>query len=341
MAAVTTTIGGRRPPSSLGRLARSEEGILLVVLALLVAIVAGQVPSAREAGTYLDLLREVSPNLIAAVGIALLLLAGELDVSIGSMLALTGVVTIAAFNWTGSMWLGILAGLLTGPLVGLLHGYLVTIERMNSLVTTLGTMFALRGLVYVATNKTPVVDEQGFSQFQALYQGNIGPLPVPAVLALVVIALAHLVLTQTAFGREIYAIGGNETAAQVSGIRVRRVKLLLFVVCSTMAAVAGLLIAAQTDTGYFDAGASGFELLVIAAAVLGGVSLAGGEGRMTGALLGVLILGMTDKGMRLMNIYTTWVLVVTGIVMMMAVYLHGVRKSSARPRWLTRRRQRT
>jgi len=212
---------------------------------------------------------------------------------------------------------------------------------MNSLVTTLGTMFALRGLVYVATNKTPVVDEQGFSQFQALYQGNIGPLPVPAVLALVLIALTHLVLTQTAFGREIYAIGGNETAAQVSGIRVRRVKLLLFVVCSTMAAVAGLLIAAQTDTGYFDAGASGFELLVIAAAVLGGVSLAGGEGRMTGALLGVLILGMTDKGMRLMNIYTTWVLVVTGIVMMMAVYLHGVRKSSARPRWLTRRRQRT
>jgi ribose/xylose/arabinose/galactoside ABC-type transport system permease subunit len=327
MAAVTHDVTAtRRSPSLLRLLVRNEELGLSVLLVLVAIFFAIQTSSAREARTYLDLLREVSPNVVAAVGITMLMLSAELDVSIGSMLALTGVVTVAVFNATGNMWIGILAGLLTGPAVGLIHGYLVTQQRMNSLVTTLGTLFAIRGIVYVWTNKTPVVDENQFVQFQWLYQGSIGPIPVPAVIAFIAVAIAAFVLTQTEFGREIYAIGGNETAARVSGIKVSRVKVILFVICSTTAAIAGLLIAAQTDTGYFDAGASGFELIVIASVVLGGVNLSGGEGRMIAAILGVLILGLTSKGMRLMNIYTTWQLVVTGIVMMVAVYFHLFRK---------------
>jgi ribose transport system permease protein len=233
---------------------------------------------------------------------------------------------VSTFNATGNMWLGILAGLLTGPLIGAINGFLVTRQRMPSLMTTLGMMFALRGLVYVWTNKTPVVDEKGFSAFVQLYQGNIGPVPVPFVIALVIIAVAIWVTTQTEIGRRIYAIGGNQQAARVSGINIERNKFWLFVLCSTTAAIAGLLIAAQTGTGYFDAGASGFELNVIAAVVLGGISMLGGEGSVLSAMLGVVLLGLTGKGLRLADVYTTWQLVLTGIMLMVAVYLHGLRK---------------
>ena len=313
----------------LTRLLRHEELSLVVVLAAVVCFFAVVAPTARSSRAYFDLSREVAPNLIAAIGITLLLLAGELDLSISSMLALTGVVTVETFNRTGNMWLGILAGLLTGPLVGSINGYLVTVLGMNSLMTTLGMMFALRGIVYVHTNKTPVVDEQGFIGFTRFYAGNVGPVPVPAILAVTLIIIFYVVLTRTEFGRNIYAIGGNRMAARVAGIKVQRTTFLLFVLSATLAAVGGLVIASQTDTGYFDAGATGFELLIISSVVLGGVSLAGGEGRLLGAMLGVLILGMTAKGLRLMNVYTTWQLVVTGVVMLVAVYFHRVRNELA------------
>lgn len=307
------------------RLARYKEGALLLLLLVVIVFFATQVPAARQSRVYLDLLREMSPHLIAAIGITLLLLAGELDLSIGAMLALTGVVTVQVFNSTGSMGLGILMGLLTGPIVGTINGYLVTQQGMNSLVTTLGSMFTIRGLVYVITNKTPVVDKNDFETFQTLYHGDVGPLPIPTILAFALVLIFYFILSQTEFGRQIYAMGGNQTAARVSGIKVERIKFRLFVISSTLAAVSGLLIAAQTSSGYFDAGATGFELIVISSTVLGGVSLAGGQGGLIGAVLGIFILGMTAKGLRLMGVQTNPQLIVTGLVMMVAVFLHDIR----------------
>ena len=312
----------------LARLTRNEELTLAVLFLAVVGFFLIVEPTSRSTATFFDLLRDTSPNLIAAVGVTLLLLAGEFDLSIGSMLAFTGVATVWTFNAADNMWLGILVGLLTGPLVGAINGYLVTVQGMNSLMTTLGALFTLRGIVYVWTNKTPVIDENKFTNFSRIYQGDLGPVPVPGLLALAIIAFFYVVVTRTEFGRNIYAIGGNETAARVTGIKTQRTKFALFVISGTTAAIAGLLIASQTDTGYFDAGVQGFELIVIASVVLGGVSLAGGEGRLLSAMLGVLILGMTAKGLRLMGAHTTQQLVVTGIVMLIAVYFHGVRKGS-------------
>ena len=309
---------------------RTEEISLALLFGVVVIFFVAVEPSARDGEMYLDLLRDASPNLIAAIGVTLLLLSGEFDLSIGSMLAFTGVVTVETFNATGNMWLGIIAGLLTGPLVGAINGYLVTVQGMGSLMTTLGTMFALRGLVYVWTNKTPVIDENRFATFTDIYQAQIGPVPVPGLLAVALIAAGFVMVTRTEFGRNIYAIGGNPTAARVSGIKVQRAKFLLFVLSGTTAAIAGLLVASQTGTGYFDAGVQGFELIVIASAVLGGVSLAGGEGRLVSAAFGVLILGLTAKGLRLMGLHTTQQLIVTGLVMLVAVYFHRVRKDVVR-----------
>jgi ribose/xylose/arabinose/galactoside ABC-type transport system permease subunit len=330
MAAASPTIGVPTRRGGWRRLllpiARNEELGLLLLFVAVAGFFLLAAPASRTPNTFLDLLRDASPNLIAAVGLTLLLLSGELDLSIGSMLAFTGVATVWTFNATGSMWLGILVGLLTGPLVGAVNGYFVCAQGMNSLMTTLGTMFALRGLVYVWTNKTPVVDANGFSAFTGFYQTNLLGVPLPGILALVVVALAWLLATRTEFGRNIYAIGGNPTAARVSGIRVDRNRFLLFVLSGTTAAIAGLLVASQTGTGYFDAGVQGFELVVIAAAVLGGVSLSGGQGNVLSAALGVLILGLTAKGLRLMGLHTTQQLIVTGMVMLVAVYLHGARQ---------------
>jgi ribose/xylose/arabinose/galactoside ABC-type transport system permease subunit len=152
---------------------------------------------------------------------------------------------------------------------------------------------------------------------------------VPVVIAAILIGVAWFVLTRTEYGRSIYAIGGNTQAARVSGINVRRITFSLFVISGCTAALAGLLVASQTDTGYFDAGVQGFELTVIAAVVLGGVSLAGGQGNVLSAALAVIILGMIGKGMRLMDIHTTQQLLVIGVVMLVAVYYHRVRRQVA------------
>ncbi len=299
-----------------------EAGLLILLLAVVVLFWILE-PSTRQQRVYWDLLREISPNLIAAIGVTMLMLAGEFDLSIGSMLAVTSVTTVVVFNGTDNMWLGIIAGLATGPIVGGIHGYLVTRQKMNSLVTTLGSLFALRGMVYVYTNKTPIVDENGFYDFQDAYYNNLGPVPLPFVLAIILVVLALIVLTQTEFGRNIYAIGGNETAARVSGIKVSLIKFILFVICASSAAISGMILTMQTGTGYFDSGSSGFELIVIAGVVLGGIALSGGKGSLVGTLLGILILGMTAKGLRLMGVNTNMQLMVTGSIMILAVFMHS------------------
>ena len=333
MATVQGALPAQQPKQGWKRFAaiwaRNEELSLLLILAIVVGFFLIFEPASRQGKVYWDLLWEISPTLIAAVGITMLMLAAQFDLSIGSMLAFTGVATVTAMNVTDNMWLGILVGLATGPLIGLINGFLITYVGMQSLMTTLGMMFALRGLVYVYTNKTPVVDENRFTQFTRLWFGKVGPVRTPVILAIVIIAIAWYVLSHTEYGRNIYAIGGNAQAARVSGIPVRAIMFSLFVISSCCAAVGGLLVAAQTDTGYFDAGVQGFELTVIAAVVLGGVSMMGGQGNMISAALAVVILGMIGKGMRLMGIHTTQQLLVVGVVMLAAVYYHRVRRRMA------------
>ena len=176
--------------SRISRWLLTREAGLVILLLVVVVLFWILEPSTRQQRVYWDLLREISPNLIAAIGVTMLMLAGEFDLSIGSMLAVTGVTTVVVFNGTDNMWLGIIAGLATGPIVGSIHGYLVTGQRMNSLVTTLGSLFALRGMVYVYTNRTPVIDENAFYDFQDAYYNSLGPVPLPFVLAVILVVLA-------------------------------------------------------------------------------------------------------------------------------------------------------
>jgi len=315
-----------RRRSLLQRFAASEEFVLVVLLLVVAVVVVIAVPSARQERVPFDLLRELSPNLIAIVGTALLMIGGEFDLSIGSMIALVTVVTMGLFNKTENIWLSVTVGLLLGPAIGSIIGFFVTRLKMTSLMTTLGMMFVIRGAVYVTTNKATVLTGDTVPDaFIALYHSSVGPIPTPTILALALIAIFYVISTQTDFGRHIYAVGGNPSASRVSGIKVNRVKFILFVLCSTTAAIAGMLVTAQIKTGYFDAG-TGFELTIITAAVLGGIRLGGGEGGLVGAVLGVLILGLSNKALRLLGAATTTQMLATGLFMIFALWLHGARK---------------
>lgn len=328
MSALTTPGAAEAKPRSGRRFYTTQEFILLMLLILEIAVFVAAVPAARQSRVYFDLLRELSPNLIAVVGIALLMIGGDFDLTPGAVMAATGVVAVTVMNLTGSLAIGVVAGLLVGPVIGLILGYLITRQKMSSLMTSLGMMFALRGAVYVSTNKqavTPTVAESTQNAFIAIFQGSLGPVPIPAILAFVIVGVWIFISTQTEFGRRIFAVGGNAQAARVSGIKVERMKMLLFVLAGITSAIAGILMASNVGAGYYDAGL-GFELILVTAVVLGGVSLNGGEGSLWGAILGVLILGVSSKAMRMMSVVTTTQLVVTGVIMMLAVYLHGLRK---------------
>ncbi len=323
-----------RNPRLLARaVIRRDEGFLVIFLLLLLMIFTILVPGLANPSTLADLVAEASLNLTAALGVTVLMLQKEFDVSIGSMLGLVGVVTVSVFNSTASIPLGMLAGLACGVVVGSIHGYLVVYQGLNSLMTTLASLFLIRGLIYVWTRQVTVTDKHNLVDFQNLYYGTAAGFPIPGVVALILFIVGGWLLSNTNMGRAVYAIGSNEGAARALGINVRLIKFFSFVICSTLAAVAGLLITAQTASGYFDAG-QGFEFIVIAAVVLGGVALAGGRGTVYGAALGVLIIALTGKGLRLMGVYTTYQLVATGLFMMLAVFGYGIRE-----RWARRRRQ--
>jgi ribose transport system permease protein len=315
-----------RRRSILQRFAASEEFVLVILLLVVAVVVAIFVPDARQERVPFDLLRELSPNLVAIVGTALLMIGGEFDLSVGSMIALVTVVTMGLFNKTENIWVSGAVGLLLGPAVGTIIGIMVTRLKMTSLMTTLGMMFVIRGAVYVTTNKATVLTGDTVPDaFIALYHSSVGPIPTPAILAVALIVVFYFISTQTDFGRHIYAVGGNPSASRVSGIKVNRVKFILFVLCSTTAAIAGMLVTAQIKTGYFDAGL-GFELTVITAAVIGGIRLGGGQGGLIDAVLGVLILGLTNKALRLLGLDTTIQMLVTGLFMIFALWLHGARQ---------------
>lgn len=316
------------------RLVSRDELALVGVLVVLAIIFWFLAPRSVLPSTWVDLTREIAPNLIAALGVAILILGRAFDISVGSMLALSGVVMIETVNLTNATLLGVGAALLVGMLVGAFHGMLVAYFRLNSLMTTLASLFLLRGIVYVWTGQVTVTPPDRMATFEQLYHGDLLGVPLPGVVVVLLYAIAGWVMHQTSVGRSIYAMGGNEEAARARGINVQRLTFGGFVVSGLLASFAGLLLAAQTGAGYFNAGLL-FEFVVIAAVVVGGVSLAGGRGTIYGAGLGVIIIGFTGKGLRLVGVHTTWQLVATGSLMMVALWLYGMKEG-----WTLRRASR-
>jgi ribose transport system permease protein len=262
---------------------------------------------------------------VVAIGQTFVILIAGIDLSVASVLVLSSVLSVGLVNFYG--WppeLALLAALGAGMGIGLVNGLAVTKLKIPALIATLATMTIGRGLAYIfsgGTNIAPVP-----KLFVELQAGRIFGIPSVIVLTLVLAIIAQVVLSRTQFGRSVYATGGNPLAARLAGINTERVIIATFVISGLMAAIAGLLITARFEAGAATA-AQGMELAVIAAVVIGGVSLFGGEGNMGGMLLGVLLLGLVQNTVNLLNVPPNWDSVVSGLVIAAAAALDVYRRS--------------
>lgn len=298
--------------------------VLAAILALLCVSVSLAAPQFHSGANVIAILRQCSLVLIVAAGMTMLLIAGEVDLSVGASLAFAGCVGMDVTNRTGSLAVGALAALAFAGGVGLFNGLVVTRLKVNSLIATIATMMILQGGVYLYTREA-VQNQHHLQGFTDLGAGYVGPLPVPVIAAALVFAAAFVTLRFTTFGRHLYAVGANEKAARLSGLRTDMAKLIAFVVTGLLVGLAALILASLMNAGQPTAG-RGFELTVIAAVILGGTSLAGGRGTLIGTLLAVLVLKVIDNGIIILRWNQDLQMVVPGIVIILATWLDVARR---------------
>lgn len=258
----------------------------------------------------------ISMSGMVACGMLFCLAAGEIDLSVASVIACAGVVTAVVLNQTQSIFLGVAAGISLGALIGLINGFVIAKLKINSLITTLASMQIARGLGYIISDGKAVgITKEEF--FDLGYQSVLG-IPLPIWFTIVCIAIFGFLLSKTTYGRNTLAIGGNEEASRLAGINVERTKLIIFVVSGVVSALAGIILAARMTSGQ-PMTSIGFELVAISACVLGGVSLTGGVAKISFIIAGVLILGTIENAMNLLNISPFAQYVVRGLILLIAV----------------------
>ncbi|WP_423183377.1 ABC transporter permease [Arthrobacter sp. NyZ413] len=263
-------------------------------------------------------------NALIGIGLTFVIVTGGIDLSVGSIASFVGIVSANLMVNAGvAPAAALLAGLVLGFLAGALNGVLITLLKLPPFIATLGTMSVYQGLAYVTTNGTPVYNVP--SSFVFMLNSYIGGVPIIVVIVIVVAILAWLLLRRTVFGQNVIATGGSEETAWLSGIRVNRVKLLVYGISGLLAALAGMVIVARISAAQSEAG-SPYLLTAIAAAVIGGANLMGGEGRIGGTLVGALILGALTNGLVLLNVPSFYEQIVTGVVVVVAVSVDQISK---------------
>ena len=278
-------------------------------------------------GNILSVGRQMSFTGIAAIGMTLVMLTGGIDISVGSMLAMAGVLCAKLSADVGlPLWIAVVITLLIGALFGLINGAAVTRLHIPALIATLATQTILKGIAYLLTNAVPVKNLSATYKF--LGQGYIfGVIPVPLIITVALYVLAWWYLDKTYLGRRVYLSGGNEEAARLSGINTKWTITGTYVFSGVFAAIAGVLMAARLGSGQPSVG-SGFEMDVITATVLGGISVNGGKGKVVNVFVGACIMGVLANGMTMLNInqYLQWI--INGLVLLFAVTMSNLRKSS-------------
>jgi len=290
-----------------------------IVLALIVVctVLANRSPGFLTYANLTNVVRQISINGILAVGVTFVLLTGGVDLSLGSLVALTGVV-VAHLAHPGDFPLivPVAAGILAGACCGAVNGITIAWGGVPPFIATLGMMTVARGLALVLSGGRPV---SNMSPQMARIAGDVGPIPIPALILAVVSVAAWWTLRNLRLGRYVFAVGGNENAARAAGISVRRVKLFAYTVCGALAGLAGVVLAARITTGQPNAGIA-YELDAIAAVVIGGTSLSGGIGGVGGTVLGALLMGVIGNGLDLLNVSSYYQQITKGLIIVGAVW---------------------
>lgn len=297
---------------------------LLIALLLICAALSFATPAFLTIPNLLNLVRQVSINGILAVGVTYVLLTGGVDLSLGSLVALTGVVA-ACFAHPQQYPVGVpvLMGVLAGAGCGAINGLVVTQGRVAPFVVTLGMMTGARGLALVISGGRPVSNLS--AEFNRIGGSDVGGIPIPILVFLSVALASHVFLKNFKLGRYIYAVGGNESAARASGVGVKAVKVFAYTVCAALAGLAGVVLASRITTGQPNAGV-GYELDAIAAVVIGGTSLSGGVGGVGGTVLGALLMGVINNGLDLLNVSSYYQQIVKGVIIVGAVWMDRSRE---------------
>jgi len=291
-----------------------KQGLLLALVALVILVWIIN-PRFGTTSNLINILRQCSINALLAAAIMFIIAHGEIDLSVGSVMALSGVFA-AGFAVKYSTATGLIAGVLLGALVGLFNGLVINYVSLPSFIITLATMTIARGFSFIYTQGVAITGLP--ESFCYLGNGNIGPIPFIIISTLVMLIILDVIFRKTKFGRYTLAIGDNREAARLSGINVRRHSTIVFVLSGLFAGIAGIFLAARIISGH-PAVAEGYELNAIASVVVGGGSLKGGVGSVPGAVLGALFMTTLSNGLNLLNVSSFWQMVVVGIVIIIAI----------------------
>lgn len=267
-----------------------------------------------------NLLRQVSINALISFGMTFVILTGGIDLSVGSLLALSSAMLASMIKSGVNPELSILFAALIGLGLGLLNGIIVAYGKVAPFIATLATMTIYRGATLVYTNGNPISGLSDEPFFIALGRGDLAGIPVPAIIMLIAFLVLFFVLRKTPIGRQTYAVGGNEKVSYIAGIKINRVKIVAYALTGLLCALAGAILTSRLNSAQPTAG-TGYELDAIAAVVLGGTSLAGGKGRISGTLIGALIIGTLNNGLNILNVSSFYQQVVKGIVILLAVIM--------------------
>jgi erythritol transport system permease protein len=325
----------RRVPIQL-YLLKARTFIALIILLIYFSILA---PNFFTGASVIILIKHVAINAFIAIGMTYVIVAGGIDLSVGSIVGLAGMVAGGLINeglvlpMFGvvvyfEVWMIILIALGVGTIVGALNGWIITGLNVAPFIATLGTMYAARGFALLLANGSTYPNLVGKAElnntgFPFLGAGDILAIPLPIWLMIIAGVIAAFVAGRTPFGRQVYAIGGNEKAAELSGVRVKRIKMFVYMISGFLAAIAGLIIASQLVASHPASGTS-FELNAIAAAVLGGTSMSGGRGTIGGTIVGAFVIGVLGDGMVMLGVSDFWQTVIKGVVIVLAVAIDQI-----------------
>ena len=294
-----------------------------IVFVLLVVYLSFATSKFLTVSNIVNVFRQVSNQGIIAVGMTMILIMGQIDLSVGALVAFAAVLNAIFLKWGLSIPLSILATLGVTCLWGVLTGYVTARFRLHAFLVTMATMTLIRGVTYTLTGGYPV---GGLPQDFFIYgSGQLGFIPYPVLYMIAIFLIGAFVMSSTTFGRSIYALGGNEDAARLSGINVERVKIGVFVVSAAVSGISGLVLSSRLMAGSPEIGI-GWELDIVAAVIIGGTNIVGGEGKLSGTLLGVLFIGVLSNGMILLDITPYMQQVVRGLVILGAVILNSLQE---------------
>lgn len=269
------------------------------------------------AGNLTNVLRQVVVVSLLACGVTFIIILGHIDVSLGSVVALTGTVAASVMSMTQNIFLAVLAGIAAGIATGVINGFVITRFRIPSFIMTLAMTTVARGAVLLYTAGVPVTN---LGNFQVIGQGSVGPIPVSVLILLAVLLISWILLNRTKFGRHVYAVGGNLRASVASGINTDKVIKRAFIFNGILAAIAGIVLMSRINSGQPAAGV-GYEFDAITAVVVGGTSLMGGTGTITGTIIGAMIIGVINNLLNLMNVSSYWQQIIKGLIIAVAVIL--------------------